>query len=114
MLYDQDMNDQDPNIFTDPTRKPVAAKDVAEGSSMVGAFGDDRAVVVKKDGKVMAMSAICTHAGCTVATNDGDKTLDCPCHGSRFNLDGSVKEGPASKPLATIEVEEKDGWVVKK
>jgi Rieske Fe-S protein len=44
------------------------------------------------------LSAICTHAGCTV-NKVADGTISCPCHGSRFNLDGSVANGPATRPL---------------
>jgi Rieske Fe-S protein len=43
-------------------------------------------------------STVCPHAGCNVSKiTDGN--IVCPCHGSRFNLDGSVAKGPATKPL---------------
>lgn len=45
------------------------------------------------------LSPICPHMGCTVHWNDIEKTWACPCHGSRFNTDGSVIEGPSLKDL---------------
>ena len=51
-------------------------------------------------GVFKGFSAKCTHKGCTV-NKVADGTIDCPCHGSKFNLDGSVANGPATKPLET-------------
>jgi Rieske Fe-S protein len=63
-------------------------------------------VVVTKDagGTVHAFSATCTHQGCTVSSVSGG-TINCPCHGSRFNADtGAVVQGPATRPLPTVAV----------
>lgn len=57
-------------------------------------------------GVVHAVSAICTHMGCYVHWNQGEKSWDCPCHGSRFNTDGKMLNGPATQDLKKKEVSE--------
>lgn len=52
------------------------------------------------DGHEHRVNATCTHLGCIVQFNKGEQTWDCPCHGSRFALDGSVIDGPATKALS--------------
>jgi glycine/D-amino acid oxidase-like deaminating enzyme/nitrite reductase/ring-hydroxylating ferredoxin subunit len=47
------------------------------------------------NGNLHIVSAICTHMGCVVHWNFGEQSWDCPCHGSRFGIDGEVIEGPA-------------------
>ena len=50
-----------------------------------------------------AISSVCTHLGCVVAHNEGEG-FACPCHGSRFSLDGSVVGGPAPAALAWLQI----------
>lgn len=63
-----------------------------------------RLVAVRReaDGTLVTLSARCTHLGCVVAYNDDERSWDCPCHGSRFGLDGSVLSGPATRPLTPL------------
>lgn len=50
---------------------------------------------------VIALNSMCTHQGCSVEWKDD--AFACPCHGSKFNIDGSVATGPATEPLAPYE-----------
>ncbi len=61
--------------------------------------GEKLAVYVDEAGTQHLLSARCTHLGCTVGWNAGERTFDCPCHGSRFSPMGEVVNGPAARPL---------------
>ena len=58
-------------------------------------YGKKLAIYKDKAGKVITLSAICPHMGCTVHWNNAEESWDCPCHGSRFDTSGCVIEGPA-------------------
>lgn len=83
----------------------VALADVPVGGAVAAKVeGQDVLVTQPTEGDVHAFSAICTHAGCTVAPGDGE--LLCPCHQSRYALtDAAVLGGPAPEPLPAIQVE---------
>jgi Rieske Fe-S protein len=67
-------------------------KIIERNGSKVAAYRD-------ADGTVTLRSATCTHMGCTVVWNTAERTWDCPCHGSRFEVTGGVISGPATAPL---------------
>ena len=73
----------------------AATADVPVGS---GVIVGDTVLTQPSPGQFKGFSAVCTHAGCNVAEVIG-ASINCPCHGSRFNLDGTVANGPAKKPL---------------
>lgn len=61
-----------------------------------------RAFMFRDEEGFFAISGICTHLGCIVSQSPSG--FDCPCHGSRFGLNGEVKKGPAPSPLPWLEV----------
>ncbi|TMF00852.1 MAG: Rieske 2Fe-2S domain-containing protein [Chloroflexi bacterium] len=75
--------------------------DNAAGDLAFGGFA-----VKDQQGKVHVLAINCSHLGCSIALNDTDKSFDCPCHGSRFHLDGTVRHGPASAPLSNLSWEQ--------
>lgn len=57
-----------------------------------------------KKGKLHTYSCVCPHQGCHVHWNQMEKTWDCPCHGSRFDTQGKVLNGPALTNLEHVEI----------
>lgn len=62
----------------------------------IGAYRDGK-------GKLHLVDTTCTHMGCEVQWNDAETTWDCPCHGSRYSVEGDIIEGPALKPLKKLQ-----------
>jgi Rieske Fe-S protein len=77
--------------------------DIPEGGGKV--FASEKVVVVQPTaGTYKAFSAVCTHQGCAVKSIS-DGVINCPCHNSNFSIaDGSVKSGPAQKPLPEVKI----------
>lgn len=77
-----------------------AIKNLRPGQGEVIVMDGEKLGVYKDEaGVVHAVSAVCTHMKCVVNWNATEKSWDCPCHGSRFNTDGEVIEGPAIRNL---------------
>lgn len=69
------------------------------GGAKVAVYRDETGVVIER-------SAVCTHLGCIVSWNSGERSWDCPCHGSRFAPTGEVLNGPAITGLRPMEEED--------
>ena len=79
----------------------VDIRDLGRGEAAVTEVdGDAVACFRDEGGAVHAVSATCTHLGCIVEWNGAERSWDCPCHGSRFDIDGGVLQAPATEPLA--------------
>jgi glycine/D-amino acid oxidase-like deaminating enzyme/nitrite reductase/ring-hydroxylating ferredoxin subunit len=83
------------------TLKPPSASTLTPGDGgIVDLDGKKVAAFRHDDGTLDAVSPICRHVGCLVAFNTAERTWDCPCHGSRYTIEGKVIQGPAVHDLA--------------
>ena len=69
---------------------------ILEGGRRLAAYRDP-------DGVAHVLNPKCTHMGCTVGWNDAERTWDCPCHGSRYDVEGDVIQGPAKVALTKVD-----------
>ena len=83
------------------SQRPLKDTDVKKGEGKiievdgkkVGAYRD-------QNGNLHFVNPVCAHMGCQVNWNPAEKSWDCPCHGSRYDVDGNVLNGPAVNSLS--------------
>jgi len=92
---------REPMVFSSPS---TAGAVQLQGQVLLIAEGDT----------TRALSARCTHLGCIVTVAEDGQSLVCPCHGSEYELDGTVRSGPAKQPLQPLQAErlEDGSWRV--
>jgi glycine/D-amino acid oxidase-like deaminating enzyme/nitrite reductase/ring-hydroxylating ferredoxin subunit len=79
---------------------PPSVEKLAPGEGGVCELDGHKVAAYRDDnGNLHAVSARCTHMGCLVTWNAAERSWDCPCHGSRFDVDGQVIQAPAVRPL---------------
>ena len=87
------------NLCIDLADAGNAALTQVNGALIGDAPHDTIRVIRVTDTTVIALSAICTHAGCSMDFVPASHLINCPCHGSQFDEDGQVVRGPARKAL---------------
>lgn len=75
--------------------QPGTGKVVEVEGQKIAAYRDEKGII-------HALSPVCTHAACIVNWNASEKSWDCPCHGARYDINGEVLNGPATRPLAAF------------
>lgn len=98
---------------TNPNGNPPAGSDInldlslAENNAL-NSSGSSKIIqgilIINTGTKIVALSSICTHQGCTVGYSASAGDIECPCHGSVFSTSGSVINGPAAFPLRSYPV----------
>jgi glycine/D-amino acid oxidase-like deaminating enzyme/nitrite reductase/ring-hydroxylating ferredoxin subunit len=80
--------------------RPRPAEELGPGEGAIATLGGRKVAAYRDDeGALHTVSPVCTHQYCLVSFNTAERTWDCPCHGSRYTVDGEVLEGPAVKDL---------------
>lgn len=80
----------------------AASVDLPEGSSVRFDVGSVMGFVSRGNGKLSAVSGICTHLGCRLNLDAPARQLDCPCHGASFSLTGAVVRHRLPVPLGPL------------
>ncbi|MBY0097497.1 FAD-dependent oxidoreductase [Mesobacillus maritimus] len=83
-----------------PTTRPEELGNNEGATVMVN--GERAGAYRDENGELHLVDTTCTHMGCELEWNNGDRSWDCPCHGSRFSYKGEVLEGPAETPLTQL------------
>jgi Rieske Fe-S protein len=82
-----------------------AKRDLAAAGFAIVALGSERVIVFRDpQEKLRALSAKCTHEGCTVQYKADESIVWCACHNGRFDVDGRVLSGPPPRPLAPYKI----------
>lgn len=94
-----------PKVLFEPPTRFVAGNPAEYTEGTVRFNREQKAYVLGTAGGVYAVSAVCTHLGCITRYLSDEKCIACPCHGSRFDLEGNVIHGPAPRSLPWLDVQ---------
>lgn len=85
-------------LESNPPQESVQLK--ADEGRVVEVGGERLGIYKDPEGGLHTVNTTCTHMGCELNWNAAERSWDCPCHGSRFSVDGAIIEGPATRPLS--------------
>ncbi len=88
------------------SKKIKELSELANGEGRLVKYeGENMALFKDEGGRLHAVSPVCPHAKCVVGWNSAEKSWDCPCHGSRFSVNGELLTGPARSDLQKVELD---------
>ncbi|HEX9668766.1 MAG TPA: Rieske (2Fe-2S) protein [Thermoanaerobaculia bacterium] len=93
-----------PRVLFEPPTAFAAGAPEAMDVGQVFVNETYHAYVIRLGDGFRAFSSVCTHLGCITRYLPGERIIACPCHGSRFGLDGEVLAGPAPRPLPSFQL----------
>lgn len=88
-----------PNVLFEPPTTFRAGSPELYPLDSVTFLQDQQVYIVRTDQGFYAVSAVCTHLGCITQWKPELQEIACPCHGSKFRMDGTKIQGPAPRPL---------------
>jgi len=97
-----DLANTDATKFVSPPETGFVMKD-GGGDNAPGKVAFAGYLAKDAAGAVSVFAVNCSHLGCSVAWTPADQLFECPCHGSRFDINGNVVHGPAAYPLSHLE-----------
>jgi cytochrome b6-f complex iron-sulfur subunit len=95
-----------PRVLFEPPTRFVIGPSRAFALDSVLTDETHRVFVMRLQDGFRAISSVCTHLGCITRYQPDDRIIACPCHGSRFGLDGEVIAGPAPRALRWLQMDE--------
>jgi cytochrome b6-f complex iron-sulfur subunit len=86
--------------------------EILPNTGKVISFNREKVFILNKDGEYHAMSAICTHLGCTVQWKPDEQLVWCACHNARYDTEGKIISGPQPRSLAPYNLTVQDGNLI--
>lgn len=92
-----------PNVVKEPAMKFKAGRPEEFSPGSVTLNKEQKVYIVRaKEGYLYALSAVCTHLGCITNWKSEEGIIACPCHGSKFDMEGKKFAGPAPRSLPRL------------